>query len=152
MGLDMYLNKRTYVGAEYRHRNIKGSIEITKDDKPVQIKFDRISYITERVGYWRKANQIHNWFVKNVQGGKDDCGHYEVSKEQLQKLFEDCKKVKENQTVAADVLPTKPGFFFGSTEYDDYYMDDIDATIEMIGPLIEEISDYDISIEYTSSW
>ncbi len=36
------------------------------------------------VGYWRKANQIHNWFVKNVQGGVDDCGYYGVTKEKLE--------------------------------------------------------------------
>ena len=24
--------------------------------------------------YWRKANQIHAWFVDNVQQGNDDCG------------------------------------------------------------------------------
>ena len=28
----------------------------------------------EEVGYWRKANAIHGWFVRNVQNGKDDCG------------------------------------------------------------------------------
>ena len=31
----------------------------------VPIKFDRVCYIEESVGYWRKANAIHNWFVAN---------------------------------------------------------------------------------------
>ena len=29
--------------------------------------------IMEMVGYWRKQNAIHNWFVENVQDGIDDC-------------------------------------------------------------------------------
>ena len=61
MGLDMYLNKRTYIGAEYEHRKVKGKIEITEgeEDKPINIQFNRVSEIIERVAYWRKANQIH---------------------------------------------------------------------------------------------
>ncbi len=45
------------------------------------------------VGYWRKANQIHNWFVENVQGGVDDCGHYPVTIAQLEKLLGVVNKV-----------------------------------------------------------
>lgn len=47
----------------------------------------------EDVGYWRKANQIHNWFVQNVQGGEDDCGIYEVSQAKLIELRDTCQKV-----------------------------------------------------------
>lgn len=36
--------------------------------------------ISEQVAYWRKANQIHRWFVNIVQGGEDDCNPYEVTK------------------------------------------------------------------------
>lgn len=42
---------------------------------------------------WRKANQIHNWFVGNVQNGVDDCDAHEVSKEQLEDLLEICTNV-----------------------------------------------------------
>lgn len=153
MGLDMYLNKRTYVGAEYEHREIKGEINLTEKGKPIPIKLKRVSEIIERVGYWRKANQIHNWFVKNVQDGKDNCEEYWVSTEQFKQLLDDCKKVKENQLVAADVLPTKSGFFFGGTEYDEFYMKEIDETIEIIETLFNESEDGKIhDVYYQSSW
>lgn len=51
--------------------------------------------INQNVAYWRKANQIHKWFVDNVQDGNDDCGTYEVSKEKLQLLLSICIIVKE---------------------------------------------------------
>jgi len=79
MGLDMYLKKRTYVGANYDHNNVKGSIYLTvgKNCKELPIQLNRVSYIEENVGYWRKANHIHAWFVENVQNGVDDCkGNY----------------------------------------------------------------------------
>ena len=45
------------------------------------------SYYADLKGwYWRKANQIHGWFVKNVQNNNDDCGLYEVSIDQIKKL------------------------------------------------------------------
>lgn len=28
--------------------------------------------IWQEIGYWRKANHIHKWFVDKVQGGDDD--------------------------------------------------------------------------------
>lgn len=29
--------------------------------------------IWKEIGYWRKANHIHKWFVDCVQDGEDDC-------------------------------------------------------------------------------
>ena len=53
-----------------------------------------IRSIVEEVGYWRKANHIHNWFVQNVQNGADDCDyHEEVTKETLEELLDVCRKV-----------------------------------------------------------
>lgn len=42
---------------------------------------------TKEIGYWRKANAIHRWFVENVQNGEDDCRDYFVTKEQLTELL-----------------------------------------------------------------
>ena len=151
MGLDMYLNKRTYIGAEYEHRKVKGKIEITEgeEDKPINIQFNRVSEIIERVAYWRKANQIHKWFVDHVQEGKDDCGEYYVSTEKLKELIQECKSVLEKPETGVEKLPTKSGFFFGGTEYDEYYYNDLRDTVDQIEPLLSE---KDGSFYYKSSW
>lgn len=154
MGLDMYLTKKTYVGAEYKHNNVKGKIELTSGEKntPLNIRLKRVSEICERVGYWRKANQIHNWFVENVQKGVDNCGEYEVSKEQLEKLLTDCKAVKVDKDLSSVVMPTKGGFFFGATDYGEFYMEDIDLTIAIVEEALKEVDDTNVSIHYQSSW
>lgn len=173
MGLDMYLIRKKYIGAEYEHRKVKGTVYITIGDKQIPIDFNRIVYIDEKVGYWRKANAIHKWFVENVQDGVDNCGNYYVSTEQLKKLLDLCKKVKkiakvkdgeneedriiENKEEVEKLLPTTDGCFFGSTNYDEWYMQDIDYTIKMLGQILREekglneqgfYSDF----EYSSSW
>ena len=45
------------------------------------------------IASWRKANHIHKWFVDNIQDGIDNCGTYEVTKEQLEELLDICKEV-----------------------------------------------------------
>lgn len=49
--------------------------------------------IFDKVGYWRKANHIHAWFVNKVQGGTDDCSYYFVTKDHFLELKETCEKV-----------------------------------------------------------
>jgi hypothetical protein len=129
-------------------------------------------------GYWRKSNQIHNWFVENVQEGKDDCKDYDVSREQLIKLREICDKVVrilseqtrkkvmlkddfsnkeyeheiyEDTEEIEGLLPTREGFFFGGCEYDEYYLNDMEETITIINKCL---GDYDESwdFSYRSSW
>ena len=154
MGLDMYLTKRIYVGAEYEHRKVKANIKITVDGKSLRINPKKISYIEEAVGYWRKANHIHAWFVQNVQNGEDDCGRYYVSEEQLRELLAECEKIKNNKDLAPELLPIQEGFFFGGTEYDKYYFQVINYTIKLINSLLKQKKgDYlPFEVEYSSSW
>lgn len=139
--------------------------------------------IYDEIAYWRKANQIHKWFVDNVQGGEDDCGNYEVSEEQLRDLLAACVTVKVNSRmvkakikngmimrdgklvdsledgkaivnpeIAERLLPTCSGFFFGSEEYDQYYMDDIDDTIKQLNKILDETDFEKEIVFYHASW
>ncbi len=155
MGLDMYLDKKIYIGGNYEHNKVTGTIDLKRDGKPVKVNLKQLTYITERAGYWRKCNQIHKWFVDNVQEGEDDCKEYYVDKEKFEQLLLACKTVKENKGVAVTVLPTESGFFFGSTDYDEYYMRDIENTITIIEDVLKDIDeDGHLAGEYYyhSSW
>lgn len=158
MGLDMYLKRKKYVGANYEHRNVKGTIDISVNGNKLPIDFSKVSYIEEEFGYWRKANAIHKWFVDNVQDGVDDCKEYYVAQSKMEELLELCKKVKENPNLASELLPRQVGFFFGSDEYDDLYFRDIDDTIEILESALEDSKntdtkfDYGYAYYYESSW
>jgi len=157
MGLDMYLEKRNYVkNWNYMSNNEKHNVVVTKNGEPVShIKPERITYVNEEVGYWCKANHIHNWFVENVQEGKDDCGDYWVNKEDLEKLLDLCKQIIEDPSKAEELLPTRSGFFFGGTEYDEYYMNSIEHTINILEEVLSEVDERGYlhgEIYYSSSW
>lgn len=145
MGLDMYLSKKTYIGAMYKHREVTGSVQLLVQQKPLDIDLKNLEYVSERMAYWRKANQIHNWFVQNVQNGVDDCKEYEVSYEKLMELKMVCLVAYETKN--PNLLPPTAGFFFGNTDIDEYYWEDIKNTIEMLKNLKSDGEYY-----YRSSW
>ena len=86
MGLDMYLN-RCYS----KYRKSDGTFSDNWDDSKFDMygRSNRVTF-SEQVGYWRKANHIHKWFVDNVQDGKDDCHEYYVSIKKLHELRDTC--------------------------------------------------------------
>ena len=109
--------------------------------------------IIDSIADWRKANHIHKWFVDNVQDGVDDCGMYEVTKEQLQELLVTCKEVLNGTVnVARELLPTTSGFFFGGTDYDQWYFEDIKYTIKIICDVLNTTDFEHEIVMYSSSW
>jgi len=145
MGLDMYLKKKIFIGAEFEQRKVTGKIEIKIKDSLVEIDLSKVSEIVCAVAYWRKANQIHKWFVDNAQDGKDECQESYVSYDQLVELRETCKLVLKGKN--PELLPPEEGFFFGSTEVDQWYWEDIEHTIKQLSN-IKEKEDY----YYRASW
>lgn len=168
MGLDMYLYARKYVsGVDYSRTNdelvatpnpaytsvinaVGLSAEELTDD------FPSVSVMV-KVGYWRKDNQIHKWFVDNVQAGEDDCGEYRVSREQLLELRDVCRKVADDNSLAEELLPPQDGFFFGGTELDEWYFEGIKATISILdriltNPKFDDTGMFSWDFYYQSSW
>jgi len=149
MGLDMYLEKRTYIGANYDYRNVTGTIDLKADGKPIKVNLKKVTSIIEDVCYWRKANAIHKWFVDNVQDGNDNCAEYYVGYSKLMELRDLCDSVisNDNEEISEELLPTSSGFFFGDTSYDEWYIDNLKATIKALTDLDENCEYY-----YSSSW
>lgn len=136
MGLDMYLEAQVYVGGQYDHRNVTGKIEIEINKMVLPISTHDVASIGINIGYWRKANAIHNWFMTQTQNDySEDCtagAPKELLIADLQNLAVLCEKVLAYPSTAKDVLPTTPGFFFGSTEYDEYYFSQLTNTLDII--------------------
>jgi len=86
-----------------------------------QYKFEikDISEVVVQIGYWRKANAIHKWFVDNCQEGVDDCREAYVSSQQLISLKDICKEIiqtkgkNKQKDLVLNKLPPQSGFFFG---------------------------------------
>lgn len=142
----------------------------------------KISYIVEEIAYWRKANAIHKFFVDECGNGIDECQRIEVSSDKLEELVKRCKTILEKSNIktetiiqkniidnteseetiriitnpkkyATQLLPTTEGFFFGSTEYDEWYIQDLEKTIEYLEPYLnKDKDDWGVSYYYRASW
>lgn len=159
MGLDMYLEKHHkavegYLGEDLEDMKVNNPKGYALVEPYIVKRGQYVEWedLSEEVGYWRKANAIHKWFVDNVQNGVDDCGTYSVSKNQLQELLAACRLIESGAEMAEKVLPTQSGFFFGSTEYDEWYYEDIKSTIDILEKVLAETDFSNQTITYHSSW
>ena len=145
MGLDMYLSAKQYLFSFNEEDKAKAG-EIKKlmgSDLPVK-------EVAMEAMYWRKANAIHDWFVTMVQDGDDDCKEYFVETEQLEQLVSLCNEALA--TKDTDILQTSSGFFFGSTEYDEYYWDEIKRTRDELSKLLTNPKAKHWDFYYRASW
>ena len=118
-----------------------------------ELNNDNFWDVDKKEYYWRKANAIHNWFVENVQQGEDDCGIYEVTTEDLRNLKDDVMYVLSDMSAAPQVLPTFGGFFYGSTDYDEWYREDLLKTLEHVGDMLKHHQNNpNTKFYYHSSW
>lgn len=176
MGLDMFLDAEFYFFCEDREEKTKPIKEMLPE-----IGDNEVKKVVIGVGYWRKENHIHKWFVDNVQNGDDDCGRHYVERDDLLKLRKVCEKVVkeakliegmvengytyeggekksfmeagkviENAEVISKLLPTTDGFFFGSTDYNEWYLDGVKETIKIIDKCLNLPETW--SLHYHSSW
>jgi len=155
MGLDQYLYAKKYLSnSEWQDKKIRQQfndvVEACNASNVMTKAYLPSASVKFQVGYWRKANQVHDWFVTNCQDGQDDCHEYMVNREQLEELRDLCQRVLDNHTLASEYMPTSEGFFFGSTEYDDYYFECLEETIGIIGQALTLEKEYDFT--YQSSW
>ena len=150
MGLDMYLTAKRYLSKynpeDAKLRELVSAINFGFPGEIEQVTFEAM--------YWRKANAIHRWFVEKSQNGIDNCAEYYVSTEELAELREVCNKVLVDPSRADELLPAQSGFFFGSTEIDEWYLDALKYTVERLDVLLELpiVKENEVSFYYSSSW
>ena len=156
MGLDMYLNARRYLSKHFNEGDDQIAESISTHFPELRGRKGRfgdpspVKEVHIEVGYWRKANAVHDWFVTNVQGGNDNCTPYYVDREQLQELRDLCQEVLYNRELARELLPPAEGFFFGGTDIDEGYFSDLELTIQNIDNALSLPNNW--QIEYQSSW
>lgn len=148
MGLDMYLTASKYVGG-WKHCDKSEKATFNKILKSIKLSPSDVSLscqgidVNINIGYWRKAWQIHKWFVQKIQNNIDDCRKSYVSKEHLKELKHLCKTV----------LKTKDTSYMPSTDMveDEQYFRQIEDTIKIINIALSDKFE-DFQIHYQASW
>ena len=162
MGLDMYLYAKNYVSGTEWFKDENGDTQSKMSEafstmlssaglSPDDLQTDYPSaQLTIQVGYWRKVNSVHQWFVDNCGDGDDNCRPYSVDRADLHLLLRAVDEVLETRD--HNLLPPQSGFFFGSTEIDEYYWSDLEGTRKMLKALLDNPKLNDWEFEYHASW
>ena len=157
MGLDMYLYRKEYVSTFAWSQDERAVKEanlhaVIANHFNVDPSMGGI-YVDICVAYWRKANAIHGWFVNTLAGGVDECQPIYVSLDKLIELRELANSVVLAPAMAGDILPPQAGFFFGSSDIDEWYINDMKNTVEMLDKIISSVSpDEYPTFFYQASW
>ena len=99
--------------------------------------------------YFRKVNFIYEYFRNDMVN--ESCI---VDKSRIGNLIDLCEDVlshKGDEDYARENLPTTSGFFFGSTDYDDWYWHDVKDCIKQMRKLYKAMSDDDFVV-WDFSW
>jgi len=151
MGLDMYLTAKKYL-SDYTPAEKDVKDQISEIYHPMFKAGMKVKEISFEAMYWRKANAIHKWFVDKCQDGVDECQETYVDVARLKELVDTCKIVLADKEKANTLLPPQSGFFFGSTDIDQYYIDDLQDTVDRLGDLLNMPNVEQFSFFYQSSW
>ena len=101
MGLDMYLYAEKYISSSDAFKKddpkkYQAILETAEMDNLPKSDYGNIM-VKSQVGYWRKANAIHGWFVRECANGVDECQEMYVSAEKLIELRDECVKALANR-------------------------------------------------------
>ena len=104
-------------------------------------------YYAEEDAYFRKVNFVYHYFSPKLV---NECCF--VTKYDMLDLVDRCDRVLKNHSLAEELLPTQSGFFFGSTDYNEYYLEDIKETKEKLESVINDIDFENENVYYLASW
>lgn len=106
----------------------------------------------EDVGYFRKVNFLHLWVEENLNNGEStNCEFIEIPKAKLDEFIDSLRKVRNDNSLASELLPSCSRFFFGSTRYDEWYFADIDEALETFTK-IKNTTDFNTQKVLYYSW
>lgn len=87
---------------------------------------------------YRKVNWLRNWVIENtLLTHSSNTEEVILHIEKLKELLELCKETLEEKQNADEILPTLGGFFFGDTEYDEYYFSSVRKVRDDLNEILE---------------
>lgn len=88
-----------------------------------QLQKEADDYWEQYNAYFRKVNFLFKYFED--RGKMVDQYYAFVEEEDVEDIIDKCERILKNHELACQLLPTQSGFFFGSTDYDDWYFSDV---------------------------
>lgn len=145
-----------YKQYDYFHMSRFNEKVLTIDEVEKLLEKDKQWMYKVSDAYFRKVNFIYEFFEEDINHDNELAL---VNAEDIQRLINVCKDTldahkkndAEGMAYAMANLPTRSGFFFGSTEYDDWYWNDVKDCIKQMKQLHKKLKEGD-KVLISFSW
>ena len=97
MGLDIYISKKTFIGAMFHASGIGGVISITKRGNQIPIKLQRVAYVIENIYHGSKTHWLHNWLNRELPEELMNAKGCEISEDVMDRLHRVCIEILEHR-------------------------------------------------------
>ena len=153
MGLDIRFEKakrHRVEETEERLNEIKKEFEnpnySVKKFHSLKNEYDELNPWKE-VAYFRKVNFLLPFFEYG-----ENCSRLEIDDYKIDELLVKCKQVLEDHSLAETLLPTQSGFFFGNTEYNDWYFYYVKEVYDKFSEIAEDFNSDEDMLSMVCSW
>lgn len=153
MGLDIRFEKakrHRVEETEERLNEIKKEFEnpnySVKKFHSLKNEYDELNPWKE-VAYFRKVNFLLPFFEYG-----ENCSRLEIDGYKIDELLVKCKQVLEDNSLAETLLPTQGGFFFGNTEYNDWYFYYVKEVYDKFSEIAEDFNSDEDMLSMVCSW
>ena len=93
MGLDIYISKKTFIGAMFHASGIGGIISLTKRGKQIPIKLQRVAYVIEDIYHGSKTHWLLDWLNRELPEELMNAKGCEISEDVMDRLHRVCVEV-----------------------------------------------------------
>ena len=163
MGLDIFFFK-TKRNEWDNIQDELSAFDSLPEDEQDEVENPYRTFEPQEVGYFRKVNFLMSFFKY-----KENCSYKETTREQLQALRDACKEIVKMKPVryeitrydyggteqvkvysdadqkrCAELLPTQSGFFFGSTDYDQWYFNEVKDVFVWVDGVLSDLADDEV--------
>lgn len=167
MGLDIHFRKTKRTEWE-RFQNDLTAYENLPKDEQTDNNDPYCTFNTEKLGYFRKVNFLMSFFNYD-----ENCEYKEITREQLQALRDVCAEISKmkpshyeitqyicggteevkvysnaDQKRCAELLPTQSGCFFGNTDYNQRYFNDVKDVFIWVYGVLSDLADDEVVLMY----
>ena len=95
--------------------------------------------------YFRKHNYLMAWVEQTTGSAIENCADIDLTKGQLESLLSSIDEVLADHGKAPWLLPTQEGFFFGSTEYDEWYFKNLENARSQLTGMVADMGDDELA-------
>lgn len=164
MGLDMYFYARKTTYKSFSKWDKPDRADETNYPEDLKTFSDYIydrnfksvqTVISYQIGYFRKFNALHSYIVKTFADGIDNCQDiilYKEDVEKIKRVLDDVLNVHQQAEKAKEILPTQSGYFFGGTDYDEYYFEEVKVAADLMQNLLDNFDFEKYQLIYRASW